>query len=212
MPSTPSAIRPVEATSSSAWRNKRIVVAGLLAERDRVLAERPVEALAALGRQIVAEIFVKDDRLVDRRSAAARRRRVSSALTPGKLVAALDDQSPCRRGRPAARASAAMMLPRACSVQSARGSTIPPVVSELDGHVGPQHEQFVIALRRGELDVGILPRSGRTADAATLAAKRQRYPELPHANSPGARPRPPVRATCLSFPERQIKDRKSQAY
>ena len=70
---------------------QRIVVAGLLAEPHRVLAKRPVEALAALGRQIVAEIFVDDDRFGD---GGVQALDVGQLLRrdAGKLVAVLDDR------------------------------------------------------------------------------------------------------------------------
>ena len=67
--------------------------------------------------------------------------------------------------------SAATMLARAWSVQSARGSTIPPVVSEPTVTSGAEHQQLVVALRRRELQVGILLRL-HAAASETLAAER----------------------------------------
>ena len=61
----------------------------------------------------------------------------------------------------------------------------------IHGHVGPHHQQPVIALRRSELNVGILPRCTHP-DAATLAASASAIPNFRMANSPGARRRPPL--------------------
>ena len=56
-----------------------------------------------------------------------------------------------------------------------------------DRHVGPKHQQFVIALRRRELDVGILPRLDAGAERHGSRERKRKTP-LTHLNPPGGRP------------------------
>src|SRR6185503_7817929 len=70
---------------------QRVIIAGLLAELHRVGAERPVEALAALGGKRIARIFGVDDRLVHGEVEALD---VGQLLRgdAGKVIAMLDDR------------------------------------------------------------------------------------------------------------------------
>ena len=176
-----------------------IIVAGLLAELHGVGAERPVEAPAALRRQIVAEIFVLDDRLVDDEVQPLD---VGELLlgNSGKRVAMLDD-----RYVPAARrllraqrgddVGARLLGPFGARLDHAAGR------QRADGHVGTKHEQLVVALRQRELDVGILPRLD-----ACARARRSPPTRTPHlASALRAPPDAYTAASCPNGSERKAR-------
>jgi hypothetical protein len=182
-----------------------IIIAGLLPEPDCVLAERPVEALAALGRQIFAEIFVKDDRLADR---------IEQPLDLGdflvgdsrQLVAPLEDFD----------LAAASALLRPHRVDDVLARLLGPVGARLGhaargerahGHVRPEDQKLVIALRRRELHVRILLHLHARAQRHTRS-KREGEPQFPHRISPPGRvARPSPAFVCYPLPERQLKEK-----
>ena len=173
-----------------------IVVAGLLAELHGVRSERPVETPAALGRQIVAEIFVEDDRLVDREIQPLD---VGEFLLgdAGKLVAPLDDRHIAaeRRLLGAKRGDdvgARLLGPVGARLDHSAGG------QRADMDVGTKHQQLVVALRQGELDVGKLPRLHAGAQrGARRKSDRKRLPTCAYA--------PPQHGLAPSCPNRRAK-------
>ena len=150
-------------------------------KRDRVGAERIVEPAAALGRQIGAEIFVQRDRIADR---AMQPLEVGDRVgaDPGQLVAPLEDRDIAAapgllRAQRGDEIGARLLGPVGARLDHAAGG------DRADRHVGAHHEQFVIALRRRELEVGKLARldaaGERSADAGERDSHDDAY-EPPH--------------------------------
>ena len=163
----------------------------------RHLAKRPVEALAALGRQdnrrdICGATIEWSTAQFSRSTSAS-----SCAVNAGQLVAVLDDRH----------LAAARGLLRAKRVDDAGARLLGPVGARLDhaaggqrtdGHVGAEHQELVIALRRRELDVGILLRLHACRRETLRRQQRNAKLRLRITDPPKGRTRLPASLACSS--------------
>jgi hypothetical protein len=101
---------------------------------------------------------------------------------------------------------ALMMLARACSVQSARGSAMPPVVSELtvtSGRITSSSKSPCGGVKWTSANWRVWTQPA----AATLSASATAIPKWRMNHSPGPACRAAPSVQCLRSPERQVKNR-----
>ena len=145
---------------------------------------------------------MEDDRLVDREVEPLDIGELLGASTPGSSLrcSMIGDLAAARRLLRAQRGDdvgARLLGPVGARLDHSAGG------QRSDGDVGPQHQQLVIALRRRELDVGILPRLRRSRSATRPSASASARPNFritDPSNRRTARASPT--STCHSKPER----------